>query len=87
LPVPETLFLTFQMGPEFPLGKAPTAEGRDIIRRVGWVYLTEYWPTPTKIKPLAKDWATVKGRPGEDLRWEVKQGIKQAKALLDLARF
>ena len=84
--MPETIFLTFQMEPDFPIGKAPTADGGTSSAR-GLGLFTEYWPTPAKIKPLAKDWATVKGRPGEDLRWEVKQGIKQAKALLDLARF
>lgn len=88
LPVPEVTLLTIPLAPDFPVGKGPTAGGRDIIRRVGWVYLTEYWQPPRiSIKALAKDWAVVKGRPSEDLRWEIKQGIKQAKALLDLTRW
>jgi hypothetical protein len=88
LPVPEGPIPSIPLAPDFPVGKGPTAHGRDIIRGVGWVYLTEYWQPPRiKIKPLAKDWAMVSGRAGQDLRWEVKQRIEQAKALLDLARF
>ena len=88
LPVPEATIFTLPLSPTFPVAKGPTHEGRDIMRRVGWLYLTKYWQPPRiKIKPLARDWAQVKGRPGEDVRYEVKQGIKQAHALLDLARF
>ena len=88
LPVPDVMLMSIPLRPNFPVGKGPAADGRDIIRRVGWLYLTEYWQPPRiKIKPLATHWAAEKGRPGEDLRWEIKQGIKQAKALLDLARF
>jgi hypothetical protein len=88
IPIPEVTLLTIPLSPDFPVGKGPAADGRDVIRRVGWLYLTEYWQPPRiSIKALAKDWAGVQGRPDADMRWQVKQGIKQAKALLDLARF
>jgi hypothetical protein len=88
LPVPAVTLFTIPLAPDFPIGKGPAHDAKDIIRRVGWLYLTKYWQPPRiKLKPLAKDWATVKGRPGEDLRWEIRQGMKQAEALLDLARW
>ena len=90
--LPITLQPTLPLPANFPKGKAPRAGGADIIRNVGWLYLTRYSALPRiSIKALAKDWSeNVQHREGHqnvDDRKLVREGIKQAHALLDLARW
>ena len=99
--VPAAVLMTLPHPEDLPPGRQPRDFAHDIARNVGWLYQNRYlpvvWteagrtiPMRRSKKAIATDWtARVQGRAGHrgdvDARKLVREGIKQADALLDLA--
>jgi hypothetical protein len=80
---PKLYMPAIHMVPNYPKGRMPRNAGADIKEHVQWYYRADIKDPPDRIAELEREWSEKAGRQTE-AHSVIRNGIEQAKALLDL---